>query len=54
MDVGVQSSNDIYDPMGAGGLVTLGVRQNRRRKVVTVSIRLSALASYHIVGLITA
>jgi hypothetical protein len=32
MDVGVRSSNDMYDR--AGGLVTLGVLQNRRRKVV--------------------
>jgi hypothetical protein len=33
MDVGVRSSNDIYDPIG---LVTQGVPQNRRRKVVTL------------------
>jgi hypothetical protein len=37
MDVGVRSSNDIYDPIRQGGLVTLGVPQNRRRKVVTLS-----------------
>jgi hypothetical protein len=35
MDVGVRSSKDVYDPIGQGGLVTLGVPQNRRRKVVT-------------------